>query len=478
MAVNRIALGKIIGREKQIEQLERLLVSDKSELVAIYGRRRVGKTFLIRETYKKQTVFEVSGIPDGSYKEQLINFFNEICNRNPSFKKKNKPQNWLEAFNYLADFLDELDEKKKKVIFIDELPWMHTHKSKFIQLFAHFWNSYCTKRNDLVVVVCGSAASFMINKVVNDKKGLHHRITLPINLRPFNLYETELFLKSNKVNLDRYALLQLYMAIGGIPHYLEKINSGDSVATAINRLCFQKDGLLSNEFIQIFASLFDNSENHIKVIETLAKTQKGITRSELVNKTKISSGGTLTKTITELQESGFISEYKPYKNILKDTLYRLTDEYSIFYLKFIHNNKGGNWKTLYTSKSYVSWSGFTFENICLKHEKQLMAGLGIIGINATCSSWRNENAQIDLLIDRSDRTINICELKFSEKEFVINKKYASNIQNKKDEFISEMTKRKNIVTTFVSTFGVKQNEHSNKVMDNQITMDCLFEKEF
>jgi AAA+ ATPase superfamily predicted ATPase len=470
-------MRKIIGREKQILQLNSLLISDKSELVAIYGRRRVGKTFLIREVYKNQTIFEVSGIADGSYKEQLNNFFNEIGVRSPIFKKRNIPTNWLEAFRLLTEFIDGKTDKNKKVIFIDEFPWIHTHKSKFIQLFAHFWNSYCTKRNDLIVVVCGSAASFMINKVINDKKGLHHRITLPIKLQPFNLYETELFLKSKKVNLDRYAFLQLYMAIGGIPHYLEKINAGDSVTTAIDKLCFEKGGMLSDEFNQIFASLFDNSDNHIKVVEVLAKSQKGVTRSELVQKSKINSGGTLTKTISELSESGFITEYQPYKNVVKETLYRLTDEYSNFYIKFIKNNKGGNWKTLYTSKSYISWSGFTFENICLKHEKQLLLGLGINGINSNCSSWRNENAQIDLLIDRSDRTINICELKFSEKEYVVSKSDAANILNKKNEFIRQMTDRKNILITFVTTFGVKSTIYSNKVMDNQVTMNCLFEKE-
>ncbi len=469
-------MSKVIGREKQVEQLEKLLISDKSELVAIYGRRRIGKTFLIRETFKKQTVFEVSGIPDGSYSEQLINFYNEIGNRKASFKKQSPPKNWLEAFNLLAKFIDSKSDKNKKVLFIDEFPWMHTHKSKFTQHFAHFWNSYCSKRSDLIVVVCGSAASFMINKVINDKKGLHHRITLPIRLEPFNLYETELFLKSKKVHLDRYAYLQLYMAIGGIPHYLEKISSGDSVATAIDKLCFEKGGLLSNEFNQIFASLFENSDYHIKIVEALSGLQKGITREELIKKSGISSGGTLTKTIAELIESGFISEYRPYSKVIKETLYRLTDEYSIFFLKFIKHNKGSSWKTLYTSSSYVSWSGFTFENTCLKHQTQLLTGLGINGIHSICSSWRNDNAQIDLLIDRSDRTINICELKFSEKEFVIGKSYAATILKKKKEFSQQLTDRKNIFITFVTTFGVKNNPHSSAIMDNQITMDCLFEK--
>lgn len=469
-------MSKIIGREREIEQLEKLLNSTKSELAVIYGRRRVGKTFLIREIYKNKTIFEVSGIPDGSYLNQLKNFYNQLCKLQKTFKKEEVPKNWLEAFNLLGKYIDGKNTLEKKVVFIDEFPWMYTHKSKFVQMFGHFWNSYCTKRTDLVVIICGSAASFMVNKVMKDPKGLHHRVTLPIRLMPFNLYETELFLKSKKVILDRYSYLQLYMAIGGIPHYLEKINPGDSVPIAINKLCFNEGGLLVGEFNNIFASLFDNSENHIKIIEALATSQKGITRDQLITKSKINSGGTLTRTIEELNESGFLSEYKPYSKTSKETLYRLSDEYSMFYLKYIRNNKGGSWKTLYSSRSYSSWSGFAFENLCLKHNTQILIGLGIIGIDANSSSWRNKNAQIDLLIDRSDRTINICELKFSESQFTINKSYADNISNKKREFISEMKDRKNVFVTFVTTFGVKSNDHSNKVMDNQITMDSLFEK--
>lgn len=408
--------------------------------------------------------------------DQLKNFYNQLCSLQKNFTKEEVPKNWLEAFNLLGKYIDGKNTLEKKVIFIDEFPWMYTHKSKFVQMFGHFWNSYCTKRTDLVVIICGSAASFMVNKVMKDPKGLHHRVSLPIRLMPFNLYETELFLKSKKVILDRYSYLQLYMAIGGIPHYLEKINPGDSVPVAINKLCFNEGGLLVDEFDNIFASLFDNSENHIKIIEALATSQKGITRDQLITKSKINSGGTLTRTIEELSESGFLSEYEPYSKTSKETLYRLTDEYSMFYLKYIRNNKGGSWKTLYSSRSYSSWSGFAFENLCLKHNIQILIGLGINGIDANSSSWRNKNAQIDLLIDRSDRTINICELKFSESEFTINKSYADNISNKKREFISEMKDRKNVFVTFITTFGVKSNDHSNKIMDNQITMNSLFEK--
>jgi len=470
-------MSRLIGREKQVSDLNRALVSEKSELVVIYGRRRVGKTFLIRETYKKQIVFEVSGIPDGSYKEQLINFFNELSRRSKWYSKRTPPKNWLEAFDILGEYIDSLGEQKKKVIFIDEFPWIYTQRSKFVQMFGHFWNSYCTKRTDLVVVICGSAASFMIKKVIQDKKGLHSRITISIRLLPFNLHETELFLKSKRVRLDKYSYLQLYMAMGGIPHYLEKIQQGDSVATAIDRLCFQQNGVLVDEFNQIFASLFNNSENHEKIIEVLSRSQKGITRNELSKKSNIPSGGTLTTTIAELKESGFITEYMPYSNKIKETLIRLSDEYSMFYLKFIRTNPGASWNTLYTSRSYSSWSGFAFENLCLKHTKQILADLGLSGINAISSSWRNDKAQIDLLIDRSDRSVNICEMKFSEQEFVISKSYLEDIRKKRREFENEMASRKNIFITFVTTYGVKQNEHSNNIMDNQVKMDALFEKE-
>ena len=468
-------MNKIIGREKQIELLQNALISDKSELIAIYGRRRVGKTFLIRETYAKEIIFEISGIPDGSLNDQLINFYNEISKKSKKSFKKEAPTNWMEAFNMLSEYIDNL-KSTKKVVFIDEFPWMYTHKSKFVQMFGHFWNSYCAKRNDLVVVICGSSASFMVNKVINDRKGLHNRISIPIRLLPFNLYETELFLKSKKVHLDRYACLQLYMAIGGIPHYLEKIQQGESVPVAIDRLCFQQDGILVNEFNQIFVSLFENSENHTKIVETLATSQRGMVREELIRKSKISSGGTLTKAIQELIESGFISEYQPYTNKVKETLFRLSDEYSLFYQKFIKNNSGTSWKTLFSSRSYVSWCGLAFETLCLKHTDQILKKLGLSGVDVQSSSWRNENAQIDLLIDRSDRCINICEMKFSESEFVIDKSYADNIRNKKAEFIKELTSRKNVFVTFVTTFGVKSNNHSSQVMDNQITIDSLFEK--
>jgi hypothetical protein len=263
------------------------------------------------------------------------------------------------------------------------------------------------------------------------------------------------------------------MAIGGIPHYLEKIQRGDSVSTAINRLCFQKDGVLVNEFNQVFISLFENSENHVKIVETLAFSQVGMTRAEIISKSKIATGGTLSNVLKELIESGFVSEYQPYQK-MKEVLYRLSDEYSIFYQKFIKNNKNNSWTSLYNSRSYMTWSGFAFETLCLKHIRQIVKGLGISGMLVNSYSWRNSTTQIDLLIDRSDRCVNLCEIKFSEAEFVISKAYLESLKRKKEAFKKEMKVRKNVFVTFLTTFGVKENDNYVKIIDNQISIDSLF----
>lgn len=470
-------MTSVIGREDQVRRLQKALSSGKSELVCLYGRRRVGKTFLVRETYAKNIVFELSGIFGGTYREQLNNFYYEITKRSKKLSKKPVPADWFSAFNMLGEYVSSIKTTRKKVIFIDEFPWLHTHKSRFVSMFGHFWNSYCSKRRDIVVVICGSSASFMVKKVINDRGGLHNRISALIRLLPFNLYETEKFLRSRKVYFDRYDMLRLYMTLGGIPHYLEKVYPDDSVATAIDRLLGNKRGELINEFELVFTSLFEESQNHRAIVACLAKSKAGITREELAEKSGIASGGTLSNAINELKESGFISEYPPFESKKKNTLFRLSDEFSLFYLKFVDANAQRNWKTFFSSRNYVAWSGFAFETLCMKHIAQVKMGLGISGIDTVCSSWRNDAAQIDLLIDRSDRCINICEMKFSEKEFVITKRDALNIKKKRSELSRSVASRKNMFITLITTFGVKENEHSRSVMTNQLLMDVLFEKE-
>ncbi len=470
-------MRRLIGREAEKNILTKILDSDRPEFIAIYGRRRIGKTFLVREVYKDYIQFEFSGMNKTPLKKQLRNFHFTLSSKMPGFKK---PSDWIEAFYQLREYLDKLKSKKKKVIFIDELPWLDTRKSNFLPAFDNFWNSYASKRNDLIVVICGSAASYIIKNIIKSKGGLHNRLTQKIHLKPFNLNEAEQLLKNNKVNLSRYGILLIYMAMGGVPFYLEKIEPGESVGQALDRLCFEENGFLRSEFDNVFASLFDQSHNHEIIIRKLATVRKGLTRNEVLSKSKINSGGTLTKTLTELEEAGFIERYTPYKGV-KDSIYRLTDEYSMFYLKFIEKTKPAGkdfWIKEQGQQSYKIWSGFSFETICIKHVDQIKEALKISGINSTNSSWIEKNtansAQIDLLIDRDDNVINVSEIKFYNTEYTINKNYANEIAKKVNAFSSNTKTKKSIFVTFITTYGLNHNQYSIQHVQNELTMDDLF----
>ncbi|MEA1877612.1 MAG: ATP-binding protein [Bacteroidota bacterium] len=466
----------LVGRKPEISILLDAFRSNKSELIAVYGRRRVGKTFLIREVYKDNIKFEFSGIHNGPLKQQLNNFHLTLSDKIYGYRKAS---NWIEAFHQLGQYIETLPSKKKKVIFIDEFPWLDTRKSFFLSAFDNFWNSYASKRDDLVVVICGSAASYMIKKIIKSKGGLHNRLTRKIQLAPFNLYETEQLLKRNGVNLTRYDILQIYMAVGGVPHYLEKILPGESVAQALDRLCFDKNGFLRSEFNNVFASLFSQYENHEAIIRALAAVRKGLTRTEILSKSKIKSGGTLSHTLQELEESGFIEKYVPYKGT-KDSIYRLSDEYSMFYIKYIEKTKpsGGVWMKLHLQPSFKIWSGFSFETICIKHVEQIKEGLKISGINAVHGSWIEKNtmnsAQIDLLIDRDDNVINLCEVKFYSTKYAIDKKYAKEIAKKLNAFSLSTKTKKSVFVTFITTYGLITNQYSKQHVQNELIMDHLF----
>lgn len=474
-------MTQVIGRENEKEILREALASRQSELIAVYGRRRVGKTFLIRECLKKHIVFEITGLSSGGMKDQIANFTKEIANRQKSTvktKKIRKPKTWLEAFSRMEAYLNgKRISKTKKVIFIDEFPWIATPKSGFLTAFENFWNSYCSKRPDIVVVICGSSASYMVKNIIRNKKGLYNRISRKIRLLPFNLRETQLFLRSRGIRYTEYDIVQLYMILGGIPHYLEKLRKGMSIAQNIDRLFFERNGAMQDEFKQLYASLFDDSNRHITLIRTLATVNSGMTRNELLKKSGLGSGGDFSHKLEDLIESGFVNEYKFYRKKIQQTLYRLTDEYSKFYLKFIDfqtGNAPGTWLRLTNSQSFRSWAGFAFETICLKHIVQIKYSLRIDKIYSIDSTWFNSEAQADLLIDRDDNIINLCEIKFYNNSFSIDKSYYLQLKNKINALRKSTQTRKNIHLTFITAFGLKENDYSRELVYNYIDMHSLF----
>jgi hypothetical protein len=485
-----MAKEKIIGRKNETGILTKALHSTEPEFIAVYGRRRVGKTFLIREFFEDTLCFEMVGVNQASLKEQLKNFAHSLKIAIGMGILPQAPESWVEAFSILEQFLESSKLKqitRKRVVFIDELPWFNTPKSGFLQALEHFWNSYGSKQSNLILVVCGSAASWMIQKVVNSKGGLHNRLTRQIRLLPFTLQETEQFLKSRGISLSRYQIISLYMALGGVPFYLMQAEPGLSSAQILDSICFSKNGVLRNEFEKLFTSLFDQSELHTRIVDALQQKRSGMSRSMLLASAKIPSGGTASLILKELEESGFISSSIPYGKKSNDAIYRISDEFTFFYFDWIkplgkRDVGTGYWMSLQNDPKKRAWAGYTFEGICLKNIQQLKNALGIGMVETFHGPWyylpsknsAGPGTQIDLLIDRKDASVNLCEMKFSESEFTIDADYAKKLRQKKEVFKNITKTKKTIFITMITTFGIIGNSHSRDIISNELTMECLF----
>ncbi len=477
-------MNEIIGRLQEQKELEKALNSSKSELVAVIGRRRVGKTFLINNFLEKHIRLEVIGVQNMPTSVQLLHFMNALKAADLIKSVEILPNSWLEAFSVLQDCLEAKAYTEKIVLFFDELPWLASSgTTAFIAAFDYFWNAWASKRA-IMVVICGSSASWMNQKIINNKGGLHNRITRLIAMKPFNLAETAQFLRSKGINLPHYHILQLYMALGGIPLYLELIDKGKSVPENLTDLCLKPTGFLHNEYERLLPSLFLHYQSHAAIIQALSKKRKGLTRDELLADTKLTNGGTFTKYLDELIQSDFIDFYRPFGKGKKETLYRLTDMYCLFYYAYILPNRGNktpDFMEMNQLQSFKSWAGFTFENICMTHILQIKKALGISGISTSTASFfakpQNglEGTQIDLLIERSDNVIHLCEMKFLADELVMDKKMAENLKNKRTIFNYHTKNKKHIFNTFITTYGHKPNDYSTQYIDQSLTMDVLFE---
>lgn len=474
----------LIGREKEIVKFDRLLKSKQAEFLTVYGRRRIGKTFLLREYFGTQIKLEFSGTFEAPLKTQLLYFYNELIIKNIDTSNITKPKTWSEAFELLNQVLKTIKKSNEKlVVFIDELPWLDTPKSGFYSALEYFWNRHGSQMNNLLLIVCGSSATWMIRKIINAKGGLYNRTTERIELKPFTLRETELYCKAKNIQYTRYQILELYMAFGGIPFYLNMVQNGQSVQQNIDAICFQTGGLLSNEFNLLYHSLFKNAAQHMAVIEKLVEHPYGLTRNKLIEGIGFSDGGTFTRVIENLIDSGFVVKISPFGKKTKDSLYRVLDLYSIFYLKFIKGNVSDRynvWLSIYDSNTYKAWSGYAFENVCYLHLTQIHQALNIGGMHTSVSSWSYKGdgeipgAQIDLLIDRKDGIVQICEAKFYNTEFNITKEYSAKLRQKRGTF-KEVTKtKKSVLTTLLSVYPANRNMYYNEEIYAEITADQLF----
>lgn len=484
---------KVIGRKYEQEKLEKAYNSKRAELVAVYGRRRVGKTFLIRYFFtKKECIFfQVTGIHKGTANIQFKEFTKEIKNIFfPSQAKLEPPTSWMEAFELLTETIKLHENKKKMVLFFDELPWMAIRSSKLIQALEYYWNRYWVNMPNLKFIVCGSASSWIIKNIIKNKGGLHNRVTLRLPIEPFTLAETKDFLEYEGIRYDNYQTLQLYMCIGGIPYYLTMLDKGFSAIQNINRLCFQKKGGLLDEFHLLFASLFNNSEAYETIIKIIARKREGVSREEIERSLKYKGGG-LTKRLSELEEVGFIISFTQWGRAKKGLYYKIVDEYTLFYLTWIASGSkikkemtSKYWEEISQTQAWKSWAGYAFEAICFKHIGLVRKALHIPD-GAEAYPWKyiptrstsiQSGAQIDIVFERNDGIINLCEIKYSKIPYIIDKDIAENLLNKVKVYRDVTKTTKLIFISLITTFGLKQTINSEKIVTSIATLEDLFKK--
>ncbi len=481
-------MGNIIGRQEEIELLKRLYESKQAEFLAIYGRRRVGKTYLVTEFFRgKGIFFEVTGSATATTKEQLLRFHHEFCGL---FKREGKikpPKNWQEAFFRLKEAISEVQNKHKIVLFFDELPWLASPKSKFLSALDYFWNRHFSRMPHLFLIVSGSSASWMIHQILNNKGGLYGRLSAHLRLRPFKLLEVEQFLQSKRIQLSRKQICEIYMVTGGIPKYLSFLISAASSAQCIQSLCFTPQSPLIGEFHKLFYSLFKHPEPHIELIKVLANKRRGMDRNELLNTAKLPKSGHSSKILRELEKSDFITIVYENEKVIRSARYILSDEYSLFYMHWIdpvkssilRGDEADYWIKRSGTSEWLSWAGLAFEALCWKHIHKIKDALKIGGVSTKSGYWKStlngkKEIEIDLVIDRADQCINLCEIKFCNAPYEMSKSYASELQAKKESFRLKTQSRKTLFTTLITPYGATANPAYLNAVDNQIVIDELF----
>lgn len=479
-------IGKIIGRQREIALLQEIYESPKAEFVAVYGRRRIGKTYLIDKMFEDKYDFYMTGIYEGTRKEQLTNFAHQL--EVYSKIEQKVPKDWMEALFMLRKYIETLRHKKRIVLFIDEMPWLDTRYSRFLKAFELFWNEWASKLDNLKLIVCGSATTWMTNTLLGNKGGLHNRVTRSIYLRFFNLGETEEFLVSRGFQMERFQIAELYMAVGGTPFYLNMLSRSQSVAQNIDELFFSADAPLRSEYGFLFKSLFKESTLYRKVVEILAKKLKGMTRAELIEELKVEDSGYVSTVLADLCNCDFICKYSAFGKTDRDFMYQLTDLYSLFYLKFVKNYHGEDehyWS--HRQMDISAWEGYAFEQVCLHHIPQIKKRLGINGILSNVCTWsyrggmdadgnKLPGAQIDLALDRGDKTINLCEMKFVSRPYSISSDYAAWLVKRRDLFKQVTVTKKALHLTMITSYGLEHNA-GWQTIQNEVVLDDLFKIE-
>lgn len=469
---------KIIGRKREIDQLREAAESPVAELIAVYGRRRIGKTFLVKEYFRGDFDFYATGLYQGRQSDEIRAFCDPLISAGVSC---DDVKDWMDAFMALRDFLKKKSRKKRLIVFLDELPWFDVPPGHFLKAFEWFWNSWASTRPGLKMIVCGSATTWMVDKFIYNKGGLYNRTTRRLHLSPFDLRESALLLRSKGLDWDDGRILEAYMVMGGVPYYLNMLERDQSLDANIDRLFFSKDAPLANEYEFLMRSLFRRAEIYMNIIDAVAGKNCGITREEIAEKAGIPKGGGLTTALKNLIRCDFLVKYDAYGKSSKGALYQLTDLFILYYKRFVENYNGKDvrrWTNMLDSPVRRVWSGLAFEQVSILHLPQIKESLGISGVQTQASGWiykgdeYNKGAQIDLVISRRDKVINLCEMKYSADAFTVSKKYESELRERREVFRETTGTSSSLHLTLVTPVGLKRNAHSD-IFNQVITLEML-----
>jgi len=461
---------QLIGRERETKELTRLKESNQAEFVVLYGRRRVGKTFLVRSFFEDKFSFYCTGLAKGTRQQQLENFGKQLSSYSG---QTSQPKDWFEAFDCMKGIISR-SRLRRKVVFLDEVPWMDTQKSEFKQALDLFWNGWGMMQDNLLFIICGSAASWMVKNVINDKGGLHNRLTCRLHLMPFTLKDTKAYLRAQGIRWKDEMIANCYMILGGIPYYLHLLDKSLSLAQNVDRLFFDESALLADEFGNLYASLFKNADDYIKIITQLSKKKSGYTRSELSDLLKQKTGGGFTRRLEELEQCGFIRKFMPISG--KEHIYQLIDFFTLFYLQFGGEKEtydNNMWLHIQSSSKYTTWLGLSFERLCFAHIRPIQQALGISGIATKTYALRTSSAQMDMVIDRADGLVNLCEMKYTGEAYTLTKGEAEKLQKRINELSGKLN-RKSIISVLVTNNSAKRNDYYNQLIYNNITLKEMF----
>lgn len=479
----------IVGRNFEIAKLNQLYDSDRAEFIAIYGRRRVGKTYLVNESYGNRITFHHSGLSpietgcgQNQLKKQLQQFYYSLLMQ--GMNRNHCPKSWLEAFFMLEQFLQKKDTGERQVVFLDELPWMDTPRSGFITALESFWNGWASRRDNLLLVVCGSASSWILDNLINNRGGLYGRVTYEMKLSPFSLAECEEFYRERQCKMSRYDIVQSYMIVGGMPYYINYMERNKSLAQNVDRLFFQSNGILRDEYNRLFDSAFENPTIMRRIVEFLATRRKGYTRVEIAENVGMQDCGKFSSLLRALVTSDFIERYVPFGHSKREEHYKLIDPFCWFYLHFIKNQTALHpqfWQQNCTDPIITAWRGLAFEQVCFNHIGQIKHALQIAGIQSEHSAWAiqgdetKDGAQVDLLIRRKDKVLNLCEMKFYQDEYAMDKEDDMKLRHRITSLQPLLRRTEIVHPILLTTFGLRHNQYSGAYIQ-ALTLDDLFEK--